>query len=240
MPPDRDLVRRLCRWMLKVSHERASHELLPSPRLMTVRIDEPLEMPLRDAQLRRRSHVGRRRLRLGSEISAKLSCADQRRNEDARARRHECELVPHLGDPPGSTSPRDCAAVEDDWLSVVRRQICCRVSKGRCRRCGSLKPRELSEPEPPTARTPFSPHETTAGLTDREGSWHYRSVSPLWEPLSARLFLVAGGAGGGSASASATSATSDNTIQCDAGTISRADVHVRPARHAGRPTREAR
>ena len=53
----------------------------------------------------------------------------------------------------------------------VRRQICCRVSKGRCRRCGSLKPRELSEPEPPTARTPFSPHETTAGLTEREGSW---------------------------------------------------------------------
>src|SRR5438552_3443589 len=85
---------------------------------------------------------------------------------------------------------------------------------------GLLNLETCQNPNLPTARTPFSPHETTAGLTDREGSWHYRSVSPFWEPLSARLFLVAGGAGGGSASASATSATSDNTIQCDGGTIS--------------------
>jgi hypothetical protein len=117
-PPHSDLVRRVKGWMLEPPRQRSPHDELPSPRLMTIGIDEPLDLTLRDLQPSRRRTVCGRLAGWRARVGAQLGCADQCRNEGADARRYECQLVPQLDDPLGSTSPRDCAAVEDDWLSV--------------------------------------------------------------------------------------------------------------------------
>ena len=116
--PDCDLVQRVRGWMLEPAGERSPHDELPAPGLMTIGVDQLLNLTLRYLQRGRCRAVRRRLVGWCAGIGVQLSCANQRRNQGAHARRYECQLVPQLDDPPGSTSPRDCAAVEDDWLSV--------------------------------------------------------------------------------------------------------------------------
>lgn len=100
VPPQCNLVQRVSRWMLEPPGQGSPHDELPAPGLMTISVDELLDLTLRNFQLGRRRTVCGRLARRCAGIGTQLSCADQRRNEGAHARRYECQLVPQLDDPP--------------------------------------------------------------------------------------------------------------------------------------------
>ena len=114
--PEGDLRLDVGRRVLERRGERAPHRALPAPGLVAVPVDLMLNVALGPLRFRGRGLRGR----LGRRVRANRRRAGKRHPKDAGACERECELWMHLGDPPGSTPPRDCAAARDSWLSRVR------------------------------------------------------------------------------------------------------------------------